>query len=211
MEEELYDYDEDLDEKPFVNEEDEEDGSAVIGDEKRIKKSLVKVMILGGIGVGKTSLMNQYSDGTFDEKYKVTIGADFVVKKITKDTEHLTLQIWDTVSQDKFRTLGLSFYRGTDCALLVYDVTQPETFKHLESVLEEFLTNAYPEDEHNFPYIVIGNKIDKENRLVTKEEAMKWCKKNGNIPYMETSAKDGTNVEEAFMSLVVSMSGTVVE
>ncbi|CAG2200533.1 RAB7A [Mytilus edulis] len=182
MEEEVL-YDFDIDETPSVNEEDEEGGAAVVGEKKKKRRNLVKVLILGGIGVGKTSLMNQYSDGTFNEKYKVTIGADFIVKEVPKDTEHFTLQVWDT----------------------------PETFKHLESVLEEFLANAFPEDEDNFPYIVIGNKIDKENRLVTKEEAMKWCKKNGNIPYMETSAKDGTNVEEAFMSLVDSMSGTVVE
>ncbi|VDI22407.1 Ras-related protein Rab-7A [Mytilus galloprovincialis] len=210
MEEEVL-YDFDIDETPSVNEEDEEGGAAVVGEKKKKRRNLVKVLILGGIGVGKTSLMNQYSDGTFNEKYKVTIGADFIVKEVPKDTEHFTLQVWDTVSKKEFQSLGLSFYRGTDCALLVYDVTQPETFKHLESVLEEFLANAIPEDEDNFPYIVIGNKIDKENRLVTKEEAMKWCKKNGNIPYMETSAKDGTNVEEAFMSLVDSMSGTVVE
>ncbi|CAB1321941.1 unnamed protein product [Coregonus sp. 'balchen'] len=130
------------------------------------KKVLLKVIILGDSGVGKTSLMNQYVNKKFSNQYKATIGADFLTKEVTVDDRLVTMQIWDTAGQERFQSLGVAFYRGADCCVLVYDVTAPNTFKTLDSWRDEFLIQASPRDPDNFPFVVLGNKIDLENRQV---------------------------------------------
>ncbi len=76
-------------------------------------------------------------------------------------------QIWDTAGQERFQSLGVAFYRGADCCVLVYDVTAPTTFKTMDSWRDEFLIQASPRDPENFPFVVLGNKIDLENRQVS--------------------------------------------
>ncbi|CAF4551351.1 unnamed protein product, partial [Rotaria magnacalcarata] len=94
--------------------------------------------------------------------------------------------------------LGVAFYRGADCCILVYDVTSPTSFRSLDSWRDEFLIQAGPRDPENFPFVVIGNKTDLDNRMVTARKAQNWCSEKTNIPHFETSAKDGVNVEKAF-------------
>ena len=103
------------------------------------KKVLLKVIILGDSGVGKTSLMNQYVNKKFSNQYKATIGADFLTKEVMVDDRLVTMQIWDTAGQERFQSLGVAFYRGADCCVLTYDVTAPNTFKSLDSWRDEFL------------------------------------------------------------------------
>lgn len=165
------------------------------------KKNLLKVIILGDSGVGKTSLMNRYVNKKFSTQYKATIGADFVTKDVAVDDKLVTMQIWDTAGQERFQSLGVAFYRGADCCVLVYDVTAPTTFKSLDSWRDEFLIQASPRDPENFPFIVIGNKIDQENRAVSSKRAQTWCQSKNNIPYFETSAKEAVNVESAFITV----------
>lgn len=165
------------------------------------KKTLLKVIILGDSGVGKTSLMNRYVNKKFSTQYKATIGADFVTKDVVVDDKLVTMQIWDTAGQERFQSLGVAFYRGADCCVLVYDVTAPTTFKSLDSWRDEFLIQASPRDPENFPFIVIGNKIDQENRAVSSKRAQAWCQSKNNIPYFETSAKEAVNVETAFITV----------
>lgn len=139
------------------------------------KKSL-KMVILGDSGVGKTSLMNRYATGKFTGQYKATIGADFLAKDnvVVSDlfgTRHLvSLQIWDTAGQERFQSLGVGFYRGADACLLVYDVTDPHSLDHLEHWRKEFLeqvggggggTMGLGDANTQFPFVVIGNKMDK--------------------------------------------------
>ncbi|TFK12129.1 protein TBATA [Platysternon megacephalum] len=131
------------------------------------KKVLLKVIILGDSGVGKTSLMNQYVNKKFSNQYKATIGADFLTKEVMVDDRLVTMQIWDTAGQERFQSLGVAFYRGADCCVLVFDVTAPNTFKTLDSWRDEFLIQASPRDPENFPFVVLGNKIDLENRQVS--------------------------------------------
>ncbi|XDV48443.1 hypothetical protein PO909_017853 [Leuciscus waleckii] len=152
------------------------------------KKVLLKVIILGDSGVGKTSLMNQYVNNKFSNQYKATIGADFLTKEVMVDDRLVTMQIWDTAGQERFQSLGVAFYRGADCCVLVYDVTAPTTFKTMDSW-------------KNFPFVVLGNKIDLENRQVTTKRAQAWCQSKNNIPYFETSAKEAINVEQAFQTI----------
>ncbi|CAG0890869.1 unnamed protein product [Cyprideis torosa] len=165
------------------------------------KKVLLKVIILGDSAVGKTSLMNQYVNKKFSNQYKATIGADFLTKEVMVEDRLVTMQIWDTAGQERFQSLGVAFYRGADCCVLVYDVTAPNTFKSLDSWRDEFLIQASPRDPENFPFVVIGNKIDLENRAVSSKRAQQWCQTKNEIPYYETSAKENVNVEQAFQTV----------
>jgi len=162
------------------------------------KKVLLKVIILGDSGVGKTSLMNQYVNKKFSNQYKATIGADFLTKEVMVDDRLVTMQIWDTAGQERFQSLGVAFYRGADSCVLVFDVNVAKTFENLDSWRDEFLIQAGPRDPDNFPFVVLGNKIDLDSRVVSQKRALAWCQAKGNIPYFETSAKEAINVEQAF-------------
>ncbi|XP_014633090.1 ras-related protein Rab7 isoform X3 [Glycine soja] len=124
------------------------------------RRMLLKVIILGDSGVGKTSLMNQYVNRKFSNQYKATIGADFLTKEVQFEDRLFTLQIWDTAGQERFQSLGVAFYRGADCCVLVYDVNVMKSFDNLNHWREEFLIQASPSDPENFPFVVLGNKID---------------------------------------------------
>ncbi|KAI8091076.1 small GTPase superfamily [Gilbertella persicaria] len=167
------------------------------------KKVLLKVIILGDSGVGKTSLMNQYVNKKFSGQYKATIGADFLTKEVTLDDKVVTMQIWDTAGQERFQSLGVAFYRGADCCVLVYDVNNNKSYESLGQWHDEFLVQASPRDPDNFPFVVLGNKIDvdESKRMVSQKRAMAFCQAKGNIPYFETSAKDAINVEQAFQTI----------
>jgi Ras-related protein Rab-7A len=166
------------------------------------KKVLLKVIILGDSGVGKTSLMNQYVNKKFTNQYKATIGADFLTKEVMIDDKLVTMQIWDTAGQERFQSLGVAFYRGADCCVLVYDLTAPKSFESLESWRDEFLIQASPRDPENFPFVVIGNKSDLDDkRKVQSARATAWCKTKNDIPHHETSAKSAVNVEAAFQDI----------
>ncbi|KAH7279785.1 hypothetical protein KP509_37G036700 [Ceratopteris richardii] len=114
------------------------------------------------------------------------------------------MQIWDTAGQERFQSLGVAFYRGADCCVLVYDVNLMKSFDNLENWRNEFLIQASPSDPENFPFVVLGNKIDIDggnSRVVAEKRARGWCASKGNIPYFETSAKEDTNVEAAFQCI----------
>jgi Ras-related protein Rab-7A len=168
------------------------------------KRTLLKVIILGDSGVGKTSLMNQYVNKKFSNQYKATIGADFLTKEVQVDDRLVTMQIWDTAGQERFQSLGVAFYRGADCCVLVCDVNVQKTFENLDNWRDEFLIQASPNDQENFPFVVLGNKIDQDegrSRTVTEKKAKQWCNGKGSIPYFEVSAKEDTNVDAAFQTI----------
>ncbi|XP_010555332.1 PREDICTED: ras-related protein RABG2-like isoform X2 [Tarenaya hassleriana] len=140
-------------------------------------RTLLKVIVLGDSGVGKTSLMNQYVYNKFNRQYKATIGADFVTKELHVGEKPVTLQIWDTAGQERFHSLGSAFYRGADCCVLIYDVNALKTFESLNNWHDEFL------------------------KQVADKRATEWCGSKGGIPYYETSAKENMNVDEAFLGI----------
>lgn len=127
------------------------------------RKHFIKVIILGDSAVGKTSLMNQYVTKRFTQQYKATIGADFLTKDLTVDGRPITLQIWDTAGQERFQSLGVAFYRGADCCILVYDITSTKSFESLSSWKDEFVSQSNCRDPDNFPFVILGNKVDKEH------------------------------------------------
>ncbi|XP_054813442.1 ras-related protein Rab7-like isoform X1 [Prosopis cineraria] len=168
------------------------------------RRILLKVIVLGDSGVGKTSLMTQYIHKKFNQQYKATIGADFVTKELQIDDRLVTLQIWDTAGQERFQSLGVSFYRGADCCVLVYDVNVLRSFDTLDTWHEEFLKQANSPNPRKFPFILLGNKIDIDggnSRVVSEKKAKDWCASKGNIPYFETSAKEDYNIDAAFLCI----------
>ncbi|CAI0423089.1 unnamed protein product, partial [Linum tenue] len=143
----------------------------------------------------------RYVNRKFSNQYKATIGADFLTKEVQFEDRLFTLQIWDTAGQERFQSLGVAFYRGADCCVLVYDVNVMKSFDNLNNWREEFLLQASPPDPENFPFVVLGNKVDVDggnSRVVSEKKAKAWCAAKGNIPYFETSAKEGFNVDAAF-------------
>ncbi|KAG8196547.1 hypothetical protein JTE90_003564 [Oedothorax gibbosus] len=172
------------------------------------KRSILKVLLLGDSAVGKTALVNRFVHKKFDSSYKATIGADFFTKDVNVCGRVTTLQIWDTVGQERFQSMGISFYRGADCVVLVYDVTSPATYHAIETWKEEFLIHGSPREPTNFPFVVIGNKIDLENRVCCLDEVQDLMMRDYTVPCFLTSAKDGTNVEEAF-SMVAKLALSV--
>lgn len=166
------------------------------------KSTFLKVVLLGDGGVGKSSLMNRFVSGKFDSQSFHTIGVEFLNKDVTVEGQSYTLQIWDTAGQERFKSLRTPFYRGSDLCLLVYAVDDVKSFKNLAMWRKEFLYYADVREKDNFPFILLGNKIDVNERAVSQEEAHHFCKEIGGIPYYETSAKDSTNVDVAFNAAV---------
>lgn len=110
-------------------------------------------------------------------------------------------QIWDTAGQERFVCLSSCLYRGADCCILVFDVTSRISFQALDTWRDEFLIQACPRDPVHFPFMVLANKVDLDNRIVSNREVKEWCRRSNNIPYYETSAKNGCNLDLAFKTL----------
>jgi len=171
------------------------------------KKILLKIIVLGESGVGKTSLLLRYVENRFTLNTKSTIGANFLTKRMEIGDKVATCQIWDTAGQERFQGLGTAFYRGSDGVIFVFDVTQRKSFEELEQWKKAFLIQVGQEGNDKFPMIVIANKVDlEESREVPQKEMKEWCAKH-NLTWFETSAKEGANVDKAFeeiASLVIS-------
>lgn len=164
------------------------------------KKTLLKVIILGDSGVGKTSLMQQFVNGKFSHQYKATIGADFLTKELTIDDKSVTMQLCDTAGQERFQSLGVAFYRGADCCVLVYDVTNQKSFENISLWKDEFLIQANVKNPENFPFVIIGNKVDVDDskKVISTKKAQQFANNLGNLPLFQTSAKEAVNIDQAF-------------
>ena len=150
-----------------------------------INKGLQKLIILGNSGVGKTSLMRRYVDQVFSSQFKTTIGADFSTKDVPVGDDMVTLQIWDTAGQERFQSLGYAFYRGSDACVLVYDVTNAQSFEKIDSWREQFITYSGVEVPLDFPFVLLGNKADADpSKHTVQQSAVKqWCDAKGGIPH----------------------------
>ena len=158
---------------------------------------IFKVLLLGNSDVGKSSLILRYVDQVWNEVFVPTIGVDFKVKTLTIDNKQIKMQIWDTAGQERFRNVISSYFKGSHCILLVYDITNRDSFKNLENWLIEIEKNA----SENVLKILIGNKNDLvDEREINADEGQAFANRNG-MQFIETSAKMNTNVNEAFEAL----------
>eukprot|EP01084_Bolivina_argentea_P114727 204204_1 len=161
------------------------------------QKVLLKIIILGDSGVGKTSILHKYVNNRFIEEHKATIGAAFSTKEIMVDGDRLiTLQLWDTAGQERFQSLGRAFYRGSDACILVYDITSQESFNRISTWRENFLQQSNPENPSEFPFLLFGNKCDlDQQRQVSTEQVTAYANKQKCMKFYETSALNGQNLE----------------
>ncbi|CAD6243174.1 unnamed protein product [Miscanthus lutarioriparius] len=162
---------------------------------------LFKLLLIGDSGVGKSCLLLRFADDSYLDSYISTIGVDFKIRTVEQDGKTIKLQIWDTAGQERFRTITSSYYRGAHGIIIVYDVTDQESFNNVKQWLNEI--DRYASDNVN--KLLVGNKSDlTANRVVATETAKAFADEMG-IPFMETSAKNATNVEQAFMAMATSI------
>ena len=158
-----------------------------------------KVLLLGDSTVGKTCFLKKYTDKTFQDVHISTIGLDYRVKTMTlKSGKVVKLQIWDTAGQDRFRAITKNYYKGANGIILIYDVTSIQTYENVKNWITQIREEASP----NVIIYIAGNKIDlEEERKIKTEEGQKLAEELG-LPFFETSAKTGVNINESFEDLV---------
>ena len=160
----------------------------------------LKVLLTGAAAVGKTSLVQRFIKNRFAVNYKLTVGVDILTKDVEfKPGEVATLSIWDIGGQQRFEFIRSTFYKGAAGALLVFDLTREQTF--IET--RKWLTEIRQFSNENIPFVFIGNKLDlleDVGEVIDREEARAFAEKEGSI-YVETSAKTGINVDDAFTEL----------
>jgi len=156
-----------------------------------------KLVLLGDSAVGKSSLVLRFVKGQFHEYQESTIGAAFLTQTVMLDESTIKFEIWDTAGQERYHSLAPMYYRGAQAAIVVYDITVPETFGRAKSWVKELQRQASP----TIVIALVGNKIDlDQKRAVTTEDAQSYADDN-NLLFMETSAKSGVNVNEVFVAI----------
>ncbi|XP_037132470.1 ras-related protein Rab-12 [Syngnathus acus] len=159
----------------------------------------LQIIIIGSRGVGKTSLMERYTDDTFSEACKSTVGVDFKIKTVELRGKKIRLQIWDTAGQERFNSITSAYYRGAKGIVLVYDITKQETFDDLPKWMK--MIDKYASEEAEL--LLVGNKMDCESdRVISRQQGERFSSRISGMRFCETSAKDNCNVDEIFLKLV---------
>ena len=166
--------------------------------ESHKKKAFVKVVLLGEMNIGKTTLINKFTQNF--ESSKATFGLDFKQKLISVDNTDLTMEMWDTAGQERYPSICFAFYRDCNSCILTFDVSNQRTFDRLAFWKKNFLDKAQQSNASQFPFVVCGNKTDQE-RVVSEEQARAWCEINGGYDYFETNAISGEGVDELFVTI----------
>jgi len=158
---------------------------------------LIKLLLIGDSGVGKSCLLLRFCEDSFTPSFITTIGIDFKIRTVEIDGKKIKLQIWDTAGQERFRTITTAYYRGAMGILLVYDVTDEKSFMSIRNWIAN--VDQFAQDSVN--RILVGNKCDMTTKKVVDYSAGKALADEFGIRFLETSAKNSTNVDEAFISL----------
>jgi Ras-related protein Rab-8A len=155
---------------------------------------LIKLLLIGDSGVGKSCLLLRFSDDSFTPSFITTIGIDFKIKTIELDGKRIKLQIWDTAGQERFRTITTAYYRGAMGILLIYDTTDEQSFQNIRN----WIRNIEQHAADNVDKILVGNKCDMVSDKVVETSRGKALADEYGIEFFETSAKTNVNVVEAF-------------
>ncbi|WXG44736.1 MAG: Rab family GTPase [Promethearchaeati archaeon SRVP18_Atabeyarchaeia-1] len=164
------------------------------------ERYIFKVILIGDGAVGKTSLVRKYMEGRFRVDYLPTIGTQIYTKTVGLGSDKIKLVVWDISGQPAFTSVRPDYYRGARGVILVFDLTRPETYEHLDGWINE--TKKYTINPHT---IVVGSKSDLQHQRKVGEKAGTAYASKINAPYMETSAKDGKNVEKVFTTLATEL------
>jgi len=159
---------------------------------------ILKVVLIGDSGVGKSNLLSRYTRNEFNLESKSTIGVEFATRSIKIDGKQVKAQIWDTAGQERFRAITNTYYRGAVGALLVYDVSKLSTFENVAQWLKELRDQG----DSGLIILLVGNKSDLvDQRAVTTEEGRTFAEENG-LRFIETSAMNASNVDDAFKTIL---------
>jgi len=175
------------------------------------QRKIFKITLLGDGAVGKTSLRKTYLGEGFKDGYSMKIGADFAVKRLRIDDQDFVAQIWDLAGQQRFSAVREVYYRGTSGCLLVFDISRRSSFENIPSWIAELLKNN---SNRVVPIVLIGNKSDLRATIkgsIMREQSEEYARSLSqwsgfSVPYIETSAKTGENVDEAFKTLLKNIS-----
>jgi len=159
---------------------------------------MFKLLIIGNSSVGKTSFLFRYADDSFTSAFVSTVGIDFKVKTVFRQDKRVKLQIWDTAGQERYRTITTAYYRGAMGFILMYDVTNEESFSSVHDWCTQIKTYSWD----NAQVILVGNKCDMEDERVISYERGKQLADSLGLEFFETSAKENINVRAVFERLV---------
>lgn len=166
-----------------------------------------RVVVIGSSSVGKTSIINMFLHDKFNDKEPNTVGALYESFEDERNGQQMAIQIWDTAGQEQYRSLATVYFRGAAGAIIVYDVTNTQSYNSLEEWLKTFRNS----NDSKTVIFVVGNKCDLSgDRRVMPDEARKWAETNGCI-YIETSAATGENISELFHRLVDELAKSNLE
>lgn len=157
---------------------------------------LIKLLIIGDSGVGKTCVLLRFSDNNFTASHLTTIGIDFKLKTIDIDGKSVKLQIWDTAGQERFRTITQTYYKGAMGIILAYDCTDENSFNNIRNWIQQIKMHA----SDNVSKVLIGNKCDRPDKKISAEQGRSLADELG-IQFFETSAKTNINVMETFLHI----------
>jgi small GTP-binding protein len=165
---------------------------------------IFKVLLLGDSSVGKTCFLLRFSDDTFTDNHISTIGLDYRLKMVKVSNDDIVkLQIWDTAGQDRFRAITKNYYKGAHGIILIYDVTNQNSFNNIKNWISQIKENT----SEKVKICLVGNKCDMdENRKIAYEDGQKLADEYG-LKFFETSAKNNLNVEETFKFLIEEIHG----
>ena len=163
-----------------------------------------QMLIIGDCSVGKTSIITRYTNGTFKEEYLGTVGLDYYSKEEIIDNKTILIKLWDTAGEERYKSLTQNYFRNAEGVLLVFDVTNTDSFNNLKEWISSIKLNM--EGKNIFiPIVIIGNKLDMEDqREITKEQAEKFVSEN-NYKYFETSAKTGEGIDKSIRELATQI------
>ncbi|CAN6216615.1 unnamed protein product, partial [Urochloa humidicola] len=162
---------------------------------------LFKVVLIGDSGVGKSNLLSRFTRNEFSLESKSTIGVEFATRSLQVDGKVVKAQIWDTAGQERYRAITSAYYRGAVGALLVYDVTRHSTFENVERWLKELRDHTDP----NIVVMLVGNKSDLRHLVAVQTDEGKAFAERESLYFMETSALESTNVENAFTEVLTQI------
>jgi len=166
---------------------------------------LFKIVLIGDSAVGKSNLLARFTKGTFNTDSKSTIGVEFATKNVVVDGKTVKAQIWDTAGQERYRAITSAYYRGAVGALVVYDITSQQSYDNVERWLTELKDHA----DANIKVMLVGNKSDLTHlRAITTDVSARYARKNA-LSFLETSALNATNVDNAFVQLITEIYQTL--
>ena len=168
---------------------------------------LLKYIIIGDASVGKSNILLKYAHNQFKAEYQLTIGVEFGAKNIKIKDKIYRIQIWDTAGQENFRSITRAYYKNSVCALVVYDITNRQSFENVKAWIEDCKSQS----PNTILMALVGNKIDLDSsRAVSTEEGEDFANMNG-MPFFETSAKSGENIDSIFTNTATEICHKIEE